>query len=205
MNKSPDQTTPTSSPRNTSPSTLPWPTEVKTSPEPLGKRPRLLPLRDLLPPLTLEEYERLKASIADFGYVGEPTVVDQDNGTVDGFHRQQACDELGIFCPREIRHFPNEEDKYELALRLNCRRRQLSQKQKQALIEVYLRCDPRINDKHLADIIGVSPNTVASVRDKLITTSQIEKFARLRGRDGKGNRPLTRRSSPIPSGKRKLQ
>ncbi len=190
MNKSPDQTTPTSSPRNTSPSTLPWPTEVKTSPEPLGKRPRLLPLRDLLPPLTLEEYERLKASIADFGYVGEPTVVDQDNNTVDGFHRQRACEELGIDCPREVRFFHTVEERYELALRLNCRRRQLRQKQKQALIEVYLRCDPRINDKHLADIIGVSPNTVASVRDKLITTSQIEKFARLRGRDGK-ERPTT--------------
>ena len=151
----------------------------------LNGRHIILPLRDLLPPLTPEEYERLKNSIADFGYVGEPAIVDQDNNTVDGFHRQRACEELGINCPREVRFFRTVEERYELALRLNCRRRQLSRKQKQALIEVYLRCDPRINDKHLGDIIGASQNTVAAVRDKLITTFQIEKFEKLRGRDGK--------------------
>lgn len=142
-------------------------------------------LCDLLPPLLPDEYERLKASIAERGYVGEPTIADQDNTTVDGFHRQRACDELGIFCPKEVRLFETQVEKYELALRLNCRRRQLSRAQKQALIEVYLRCDSGINDKHLADIIGVSQNTVASVREKLVATFQIEKFHKLRGRDGK--------------------
>jgi hypothetical protein len=37
----------------------------------------------------------------------------------------------------------------------------------------------------LADIIGVSQNTVAKVREKLVATFQIEKFDKLRGRDGK--------------------
>jgi len=147
---------------------------MKTKPE----------IRDLLPPLTSDEYERLKASIADRG-VDVPSIVDEAGNTIDGFHRQKACDELGIFCPREVRQFPTEEDKYELALRLNCRRRQLNRVQKQALIETYLRCDPRINDKHLADTIGVSATTVGTIREKLVATSQIEKFDKLRGRDGK--------------------
>ena len=38
----------------------------------LNGRHITLPLRDLLPPLTPEEYERLKNSIADFGYVDAP-------------------------------------------------------------------------------------------------------------------------------------
>lgn len=145
-------------------------------------RPRLC---DLLPPLTPEEYERLKTSLATRGYVGDFIICDQSGGIVDGFHRERACGELGVFCPRELRHFKTEEEKYELALRLNCRRRQLTGKQKQALIETYLRCDARTNDKQLADIIGVSQNTVAKVRQTLVATFQIEKFDTLRGRDGK--------------------
>ena len=141
-------------------------------------------LHDLLPPLTPEEYEWLKASIADHG-VEKPVVVDQDENIVDGFERQRACDELGIFCPREVRHFETEEQKYELRVRLNCRRRQLNQKQKSAVIETYLRCDPQIADNYLSDLIGVSQNTVAKVREKLVATFQIEKFDKLRGRDGK--------------------
>lgn len=87
---------------------------------------------------------------------------------------------------QEVRHFATEAEKYELALRLNCRRRQLNRKQKQALIEVYLRCDPQIADNYLADLIGgISQNTVAQVRERLIATFQIEKFDKLRGRDGK--------------------
>ncbi len=52
-------------------------------------------LQDLLPPLTPEEYEWLKASIADHG-VEKPVVVDQNENIVDGYERQKACDELGI-------------------------------------------------------------------------------------------------------------
>jgi len=142
-------------------------------------------LRELLPPLLPDEFAALKASIAETGYVGEPIVGDQDGGIVDGFHRQRACDELGIDCPREVRQFATEAEKFELSLRLNCRRRQLTRKQRQSLIGAYLRCDPQITDKHLADIIGVSQNTVARVRETLIATFQVEKFDKLRGRDGK--------------------
>lgn len=142
-------------------------------------------LSNLLPPLLPEEYEALKKSIAADGYVGEPIIGDQDGGIVDGFHRQRACNELGIYCPREVRQFSSDSEKYELAIRLNCRRRQLSREQRQALIEVYLRCDPQIADNCLADVIGVSQNTVAKVRARLLATFQIEKFDKLRGRDGK--------------------
>lgn len=115
-------------------------------------------LQDLLPPTTPDDYEWLKASIADDG-VEKPVVVDQDENIVDGFERQRACDELGVFCPREVRHFETEHEKFELRIRLNCRRRQLNQKQKSAVIETYLRCDPQIADNYLSDIIGVSQNT----------------------------------------------
>ena len=106
-------------------------------------------LRDLLPPLTPEEYERLKGPSPSVGYVGEPTIVDQDNNTVDGFHRQQACDELGVFCPREVRLFETQEEKYELALRLNCRRRQLNRSTEAGSYRGLSPVRSGINDKHL--------------------------------------------------------
>ncbi len=138
-----------------------------------------------LPDLLPEEYEALKASIAERG-VEVPVIVDQDGETVDGFHRQRATDELGVFCPKEVREFETEAEKFELALRLNCRRRQLNREQKRDLIGAYLQRDPQIADNCLAEIIGgVSKNTVAEIRTQLEATCQIDKFTVLRGRDGK--------------------
>jgi site-specific DNA-methyltransferase (adenine-specific) len=138
-----------------------------------------------LPDLLPEEYEALKASIAERG-VEVPVVIDQDGETVDGFHRERATDELGIFCPKEIREFSNAAEKFELALRLNCRRRQLNREQKRELIAAYLQRDPQIADNHLAEIIGgISKNTVAEIRSQLEATRQIDKFDVLRGKDGK--------------------
>ena len=143
----------------------------------------------ILPSLLPDEYEALKASISERG-VDVPIVVDQNGDIIDGFHRLRACDELGIFCPREVRHFDTEADKLELILRLNCRRRQLNRKQRRSVIEAYLVRDPEIADNLLAEIIGgVSKNTVAAVRSELEATCQIDKFDMLRGKDGK-RRPV---------------
>ena len=130
------------------------------------KKTRYQFLPDLLP----EEYEALKASIAERG-VDVLIIVDQDGNIIDGFHRDRACEELGIFCPREVRDFRSEAEKFELALQLNCRRRQLDREQRRALISAYLKRDPQIADNHLAEIIGgISKNTVADVRGELEAT-----------------------------------
>ncbi|QDU50511.1 DNA methyltransferase [Gimesia panareensis] len=135
------------------------------------------------PVMSEEEFEALKASIADRG-VEVPIIVDQDGDIIDGHQRKRACDELGINCLTEVRNFENENQKLELALTLNCNRRHLNQKQKRTLIEEYLLRDAEIADNHLAGIIGVSKNTVASVRRKLEASCQIDKFEMLRGKDG---------------------
>lgn len=160
-------------------------TELDT-PKDLSEVPEFKkPQYQILPPLLPDEYERLKTSIAERG-VEVPIIVDQHGDPVDGFHRQRASDDLGVFCPREVRHFDTEAEKFELMLRLNCRRRQLNRQQKRDLIGAYLVCDPKIADNHLAELIGgVSQNTVTAVRRDLEVTLQIEKFKKLRGRDGK--------------------
>ena len=138
----------------------------------------------ILPPLTEQEYETLKKSI-DTNGLDYPIIVDQTGETVDGFHRQQACEELKIKCSRIVRNFESENEKYELALSVNCNRRHLSQNQKRRVIEGYLLRDPQIANNNLADLVGASKNTVASVREHLEATGQIDKFEKLRGKDGK--------------------
>ncbi len=140
---------------------------------------------DIFPPLTPEAYDSLKRSIAEVG-VQEPVIEDEEGGLIDGRHRQRATEELGVNCPRDIRHFESEAEKYELALTLNCQRRHLNRKQKRNLIEAYLLADPQISDNTLADILGgISKNTVADVRARLEATCQIDKLKTTRGRDGK--------------------
>ena len=139
----------------------------------------------IFPALTAEEYQGLKDSIAQRG-VDVPIIVDDDGEIIDGLHRDKACDELGIFCPREVRHFNSEAEKYELVLTLNSKRRQLNRKQKEALIQAYLLKDPRIADNHLANLIGgVSKNKVEQVRAKLVAGCLIDNVTRRRGADGK--------------------
>ena len=138
-----------------------------------------------LPELTDDEYQALMASIAERG-VDVPILVDQDGEIIDGFNRQRACDELKVHCPKEVREFASEAERYETALQLNCRRRQLTRRQKKELVAAYLKRDPAMADNHLAEIIGgVSKNTVSEVRQRLERTRQIDKLKTLRGKDGK--------------------
>ena len=138
----------------------------------------------ILPPLSEQEYDTLKKSIEING-LEYPVIADQAGNIVDGFHRQRACEELKIKCSRIVRNFESENEKYELALSVNCNRRHLNQNQKRKVIEGYLVHDPQVANNNLADLVGVSKNTVASVREHLEATGQIDKFEKLRGKDGK--------------------
>ena len=145
----------------------------------------------LLPDLPPAEYESLKQSISCCG-VRVPIIVDQDGKIIDGWHRDRACNELGIHCPREIRHFDSDAERLEVAISLNTNRRHLTRAQKREIVASLLKTDPSINDNHLGEIVGVSKNTVASVREELESTRQIDKLEQRRGRDGK-DRPATYR------------
>ena len=121
---------------------------------------------NFLPDLLPAEYEALKRSIDEDG-PQVPSIWDDEGNLVEGWHRERACTELGFNCPREIRHFESEAQKFELVVTVNAKRRQLNRKQKDTLIESYLLADPAIADHHLATLIGgVSKNKVAEVRDR---------------------------------------
>jgi len=130
------------------------------------------------------EYEELKESIRRHKTV-VPSIVDADGNVIDGEHRERACKDLGIDCPKVIQEFASEAEKILLAIKLNVSRRHLTCQQKRELIALYLEVDPGINDRHLGDVIGVSKNTVAAERKRLEATGQIDQLPNRLGRDGK--------------------
>jgi hypothetical protein len=88
----------------------------------------------VMPPLTDEEYEALKADIAERG-VQVPVEYDEDGNILDGYHRVRACQELGITdWPKVVRRGLTEEQKIEHALALNLHRRHLTREQRRELV-----------------------------------------------------------------------
>src|SRR5690606_21604024 len=88
----------------------------------------------LLPSLSPDEYEALKADIAARG-VQVPVEYDEHGKILDGHHRVRACLELGIKdWPSIIRGGMAEEEKIEHVLVLNLHRRHLTREQRRELV-----------------------------------------------------------------------
>jgi ParB-like chromosome segregation protein Spo0J len=145
-------------------------------------------MTNLLPDLTPWNFELLKASIARYDLL-LPVLKDEFGNTIDGHQRERACRELGISDYRiETVAGLTEDEKRDRALTLNLVRRHLNQRQMRDLIAVELKRTPDVSDNWLAQILGTSDKTVASVREQLIATSEIPKLDALRGKDGKYRR-----------------
>ena len=76
-----------------------------------------------LPPLSEDEYAALKEDIRVNGLT-YPIQVDENGNIIDGHHRKQICDELGIEPGYEtVAAGLDDEAKWDMALRLNNNRR----------------------------------------------------------------------------------
>jgi hypothetical protein len=164
-------------------------TEGKRSTRP--KRPRYESVIEL-PPLTPEQYEALRGSIAVNGVL-VPILVDGDGpvrSIIDGNNRKCIADELGYDCPEIVREGLTEEEKRLLARYLKLARRHLTQDQRRQIIADQLHETPHRANNWNAKQLGCHHATVASVRSQMEATCQIDKFGRTLGADGK-YRPAT--------------
>ena len=87
-------------------------------------------------------------------------------------------------------------EKRMFARKNNMLRRHLNQEQMREIISGQLKDTPNWANNRIAQELGVDSKTVATVRDKLEATSEIPKFDRLIGADGKG-RPVKQRKPSI--------
>lgn len=86
----------------------------------------------LLPELSEEDFQALKADVAERGVL-VPVVLDAESGAIiDGHHRVRAWSELKaeghrlLPYPRDVRHFSSEQERFDAAVSLNLARRHLS-------------------------------------------------------------------------------
>jgi ParB-like chromosome segregation protein Spo0J len=146
----------------------------------------------VLPDLPTDQYEALKADIAEHG-VTVAVEVDEFGQVLDGHNRVRVCRELGINdYPIVVRSGLTEEEKRIHARRINLLRRHLNREQVQQLIVEQIKETPSWSNNKIAKALGVDGKTIASARSDLEATSEIPKLERLTGTDGKA-RPSRRR------------
>src|SRR5882724_9965556 len=127
----------------------------------------------VMPALSFDEYASLKADIAARGVL-VPVEYDESGNILDGHHRVQICEELGISqWPRLIRHGLTDLEKLQHARRLNLDRRHLDREQRRQLIAADLLERPSASDRAVGAALGVDHKTVGSVRDELEATGEI--------------------------------
>ncbi|MDL2254337.1 ParB N-terminal domain-containing protein [Ruminococcaceae bacterium OttesenSCG-928-I18] len=130
----------------------------------------------VMPDLSPEEYEELKADIAARG-VMVPIEFDEQGNVLDGHHRLKICADLGLKdYPKVIRAGMTEDDKRLHARKLNCARRHLNAEQKRELIRQQLSETPEKSDRQIAAGLGVSHPTVGAVRNEMVEAGNVEKF-----------------------------
>jgi ParB-like chromosome segregation protein Spo0J len=144
----------------------------------------------VMPPLSGEEYQALKEDIAENGVL-VPVVKDTDGNIIDGHHRVWAYEEL-LAEDRVAGGYPvversgmTDQEKRDLAWRLNMQRRHLNREQKHEAIRAKLKESPEWADNRIAKLLAVDGKTVRLARVMLEGRKEIAKFKKLVGADGK--------------------
>jgi N6-adenosine-specific RNA methylase IME4/ParB-like chromosome segregation protein Spo0J len=161
----------------------------------------------LLPRLSPEEFAALEASIIQHGVL-VPVEYDEDGNIIDGHHRVEICESLGLVdWPRFVRKGLSEADKRQLSRELNVSRRHLTSEQKRQVIADQLRETPSISARAIAARLGVHHSTVQAVRDKLVDGGEISHHDEVEGRDGvrqPARRTIRTAFLPEPENRREL-
>lgn len=150
----------------------------------------------VMPDLSDDEYRELKDDIQKRG-VMVPIEFDEHGNVLDGHHRLKICAELGIKeYPKVIRAGMTEAEKRLHARKLNMARRQLSQTQRETLIQTQLKETPEKSDRQIAAGLGVSNSTVSLQRKKMVQSGQLCESHSSIGADGK-ERPRQVQRKPV--------
>jgi len=126
----------------------------------------------VMPDLSPDEYTALRQDIFERGCL-VPVEYDESGNILDGHHRVRICTELGIPFERIIRAGLDEGQNRQHARALNLHRRHLNSEQKRSVIAEQLKDTPERSNNAIAKELGVSDNTVRSVRQELQSRSQI--------------------------------
>lgn len=117
----------------------------------------------LLPALSTDEYERLRADIEAHG-IRQPIELDENGDVLDGHHRKAIAFKLGIDCPSVEVVLKSEVAKRAYVLRVNLNRRQLTSEQQKGIRQRQKEIAVEMNEDHtqqeIGDELGVPLSTV---------------------------------------------
>lgn len=120
----------------------------------------------VMPSLSCEEYEALRQQIIEHGVL-VPVVRDQHGNLLDGHHRVQIAEELGIGYRTDIVPVHDDDQARTLARTYNLARRHLSRAQKRQLVADEITANPDRSDREIGRLLGCDHKTVGSVRREL--------------------------------------
>ena len=123
----------------------------------------------MLPPLSTDEFERLKADIEANG-ITDPVVVDEVSGAiVDGHHRRDIAALLNIELPQRAVRFGSDGECVAFAFRANMNRRHLTREQAKAMRESMKQLAVELYEDHtqeqIGGLLGVTRRTVGNWLD----------------------------------------
>jgi ParB-like chromosome segregation protein Spo0J len=128
--------------------------------------PDSVPPFQVMPPLSDEEYAKLRDEIAANGVL-VPIVKDQHGNILDGHHRSRIAEELGIAYRVDVVRVDDAEHARSLARTYNLARRHLTREQKRGLIAEEIEANPNRSDREIARLMGCDHKTVGSIRREL--------------------------------------
>lgn len=174
------------------------------------------PAASLFPLMSEAELRELAADIEKHGLRERIDLYDDPEiGTcvIDGRNRLDAlellgevCNEYGIFRPRTSRpvgHNVPDFDPYAYVLSKNIHRRHLTPEQKRPLTVELVRASAELSNSLLAEIADVDDHDIADIRAELEATSEIPRFEKTIGRDGRA-RPARRAATKPKSAPKAL-
>jgi hypothetical protein len=135
------------------------------------------PLANTFPMIEGNQFEELKADIKTHGIL-EPIRLFQGM-ILDGRNRYKAAKECGhSFSPADFRQWEGTIAEAEAwVISTNFHRRQLTNTQKQQVIQDMIKKYPSLGDREIARQLGVAHSTVGSARDRLSNSPEVKKFA----------------------------
>jgi len=119
----------------------------------------------VMPPLTGDERADLEQSIKANGVL-VPVIISETGEIVDGHHRVEIADRLGMNYPQTTTAGTPSELQT-LAYSLNLHRRHLTREQVRSLVETSLKADPQLSDRGHGERLGVDHKTAAKVREDM--------------------------------------
>ena len=154
---------------------------------------KIHPICDMVPKMSAEAFDALKADIEKNGQI-DPIWV-KAGEIIDGRHRYRACRELGIECKT---HEYEGSDIETFVISVNVSRRHLSSIQKAWFIKRILALHPEHSNRAIAVVVGVDDKTVGAVRRRS-SSAEFPHLTKRVGIDGRARSVTTKKTHSAPT------